>query len=150
MGSIIKTLTKSRKTSSKGKPSDTRLVFKVINQFDPELQQLISSYLLKGRKRAWIEETCNINFKLEGVKREMYLSSSTSTRSNIDLKTFPFQYRRDLDCSLASIYEQRKGRPCKQSREQPDDITLRKKIRQSDVEFPSPAIIEEKLQPPTG
>ena len=124
----------------KGKSHECNLKFKVIDEFDLELQDFISSYILsKSSKRSWIEDTCNIKFKLPAAKREMYLSASKDTRSKIDITTFPSQFKGDLDSTWVSIREGRRAN--KQPRDQPDTfMTPPKKVRSSDVEYLSPIV----------
>jgi hypothetical protein len=148
MARAIRYFTDPKNAPSDRKPRETKLVFKVINVFPLEFQDFISSYLLKGQKRTWIEETCNVKFKLTAAKREMYLSSDQNDRSKIDISTFPFRFKKDLDHPWKSITAQRinKKRQCDH---QEILVTPTKKIRECDVESLSPIVkmvLEQKLE----
>jgi hypothetical protein len=103
MGSIIFKLTDQRKNHEANIFGQLKQGIKVVDSFDPEIRNFISSYLLRGRRKDWVELTCRITFKHYGKNMEMFLSVDPKSRSQIDIATFPSQFVHDLDCDWRSL-----------------------------------------------
>jgi hypothetical protein len=98
MGSKIFRLTDQRKTHDLNIYGEFRSGIDLNKVFDdPEIQEFLSSYLLLGKKRQWLEETCHVKMKQKGSYKEIYLFASSNKRSNINVSTFPLIFQKDLD-----------------------------------------------------
>jgi hypothetical protein len=110
MGSRIFGLTDQRKTHDLNPHGEFRSGIDLIKVFDPEIQEFLSSYLLLGKRRQWLEETCHVKIEQNGTRKQIYLSASPEKRSKIDLSTFPFIYREDLNKNWRSVLKNRKSK----------------------------------------
>jgi hypothetical protein len=63
---------------------------KIINAFDEDMRDFLSSYFRGVAKSHWLTNECFILFNMNGRKREMVLYAAKFKRSKVDLLTFPF------------------------------------------------------------